>query len=77
MHIIILANVRMLSKIVASGTFYFCLGRKKAQHIATQRNDELRIEYTREFSYLPAHMIPYVDETGNDRHSDCRKCGYH
>ena len=51
--------------------------RKKPQHVAAQKNDELRIEFMGEFSYLPAHMIPYVDETGNDRHSDRRKYGYH
>ena len=30
-----------------------------------------------EFSYLPAHMIVWLDETGSDRRSDRRKFGYH
>ena len=55
----------------------FLQPRKKLQHIAMQRNDELRTEFMEEFSYLLARMILWLDETGNDRRSDCRKYGYH
>jgi len=42
-----------------------------------QRNDVLRKEFMEELSYLPAHMLVWLDEMGSDRHHERRKRGYH
>ena len=51
--------------------------RKRLQFIAMQRNDKFRKELMEEISYLPAHMLVWLDEICSDRRSERRKRGYH
>ena len=43
------------------------LSRQKLQLVATQRNEEIRAEFTSDVSIYEPHMLVFIDETGTDR----------
>ena len=50
--------------------------RQKLQLVATQRNEEIRAEFTSDVSIYEPHMLVFIDETGTDRRDALRKYGY-
>ena len=50
--------------------------RKRLQHIALQRSEELRAQYMAEISVFDPSMLVWVDETGFQRRNSIRAYGY-
>ena len=50
--------------------------RKKKTHISLQRSEEKRQEFVNEMSYIPAHMLVWIDESGSNKMIEIREYGY-